>query len=352
MKKIIIYALVFIFLGNCIHGTEACASSKKSMNLRKSGYEYQALKYELESYRSQAAIQKKKMELTYETYQKMNSRSALEEFKEAELSYNISSFYEVYGTRWQQEQWNKKEGMLQIEVIMYRLSQSEMRYRKAELKEWEQKCTEGAKKKKKGLITELEYKQMQSQEKSARQQWRKLQKTVKKQRKEILSKTKQKKVYFPKESPQKSWKKYWKLWKKNKTKAIQLENEEKAYKKYQEAFSKDIPEYTNGYQYAENKIRLLALEREEYQKELKKQVRDKCQECDTYRKLIKCKSREIQSASEKEKAVKLLWRKGRAVKSQILEQKTEVAKLKYEKESLQYELEKRLVQLEYGIEDE
>lgn len=344
-----IFILIISMCGVC---TDGAAAQKTNEYLSKTGYDYKILTYELEGYIRQASMQKNKMKRAYAAYVKLGDRSSLETYKEAELSYHISSFYETYGKRWLNEKWNKKEGSLLIEVSAYQLCCKETVYRKAELREWKCKLREAGKKQKKGIITRLEWKETKKKAENAGFQYREQKKNRRLQNKRIEKKTGKKKVSDLRVSLKRSPTKWFMRWKKQKIGYCQLENEVQAYKKYQEEFRREIPDQCDIYWYAENRIRLLKLEQEQYNRGIKERIRNLCRECRIYQKNKDAKEKEIRLAKKKLAIIKLLKEKGEAVQSQILEQKTEIVRLEYEKATYQYEIEKRYIELTYGMEEE
>ena len=68
------------------------------------------------------------------------------------------------------------------------------------------------------------------------------------------------------------------------------------------------------------------------------------------KRMQKGKDREISLARKKYQLVRLLWKKGKIVKSQVLEQRADMARLESEKAALQYDMDVAAIQLEYGME--
>lgn len=349
MKKTVAVLLIFVNLIVVLGGDKVLASQQKGIQLRKTGDEYKALQYELAGYQSRCGVLKKRMELSYQNYLQEDTRTNLENYKEAELSYEIASFYINNGKKWLSDQWRQREGKLKILVSEYKCSLAELRYCRAKLSELKIKLKEMREKRKKGLATTLECRQQKLQVENVSAEWRQVSQQCLRRKKEIRQKTGKKKIGAFKLSSRKSVKDYVQKWTAEKTEYVQINNEELAYKKYQTIFHKEIEEERDEYWYVQSQLNLLSLKKKQYLSEVKKKIHVLCREYDNCRAGLQEKRKEIRLAQREKGLLQLLKEKGKISVSQFQEQKTRIQKLKYEEAVLQCEKEKKYIQLEYGL---
>lgn len=349
MKRIIAVLLIFVSLITILGGDEISAAQQKGIHLKKTGDEYKALQYELAGYQSRCGILKKRMDLLYQNYLQANSRINLENYKEAELSYETASFYINSGKKWLSDQWRQREGELLILVSEYQCSQKALKYYSARVSEMKSKEKEMAEKRKKGLVTSLEFRQQKLQAQNASTEWKQIRERCLRQKKEIQYKTGIKKINVVELPARKSIKYYVQKWSKEKTEYEQIKNEERAYKKYHMIFHQEIPEERDDYWYVQNQINLLSLKKKQYRSEIRKKICTLCTKYDECNVNLLGKRREIRLARQVLGRMRLLEEKGKISDRQIQEQKTVIQKLIYEEATLQCEKEKIYIQLKYGL---
>lgn len=349
MRKNVAVLLILLSFIAILGGDEIWASQQKGIHLRKTGDEYKALQYELAGYQSQCGVLKRRMELSYQNYLQEDTRTNLKNYKEAELSYEIASFYINNGKKWLSEQWRQREGALKILVSEYKCSLAELRYCRAKLSEQKTKAKETREKRKKGLVTTLECRKQKLQVQNALAEWRQVRQQCLRQKREIRQKTGKKEIGTFKLSSRKSVKYYIRKWTEEKTEYEQINNEERAYKKYQMIFHKEISEERDEYWYIQNQLNLLSLKKKQYRSEQKKKILALCRDYDSCGAGLQRKRKEIRLARQESGLMQLLKEKGKVSVSQFQEQKTGIQKLKYEEAVLQCEKEKKYIQLEYGL---
>lgn len=333
----------------------AGASVKKETHLSRKGEEYKAYQIELENYLLQSEMKKADMERAYQSYTASMNDISYEVFKEAELTYKKSCFYEKNGAAWLKEQWQREDGTFQLQIASYWLLRSECDYVKVQLRKWQSMYREALQKRKKGLITRTEEKEVLCQLRKIREQLKQKEKKVSTQEREIRRRSGERNIRRAAVKcttvGKKAVTKYLSLWKKNKTGYRQFSFEISVYKEYLEGLRSDVLNQNTRVKYVENEVRFLTIQKKLYIEGLRKKIRNKIEDFQEAKVSWKAKERELAVAKEKMKQVRLLKKKGQAVESGVQKQKEEVARLVYEKAVCRYQMDEKLIELEYGIED-
>lgn len=210
-------------------------------------------------------------------------------------------------------------------------------------------------KRKKGMITRTEEEELRCQLKNVKEELGQKKKDMRARKREIQHKSGNKPIQRAAVKStvggNKDAAKYLARWKKNKAGYQQFSYEISAYRNYQEGLHKDVPGQYTRIRYAENEIRLLTIKRNQYAEGMEQSIRQKIRDFQKAKALWNVKDREIAVAKKKLKLIRLLGKKGQTVKSRVLEQKEQVAKLIYEKDVYRYQMEIRLIELDYGLEN-
>lgn len=359
MKKIRICLIGMLCAVFCLcatsEGASVGASVKKETRLSQKGEEYKAYQIELENYLLQSEMKKADMEKAFQSYTASMNEVSFEVFKEAELAYKKSCFYENNGAAWLKEQWQREDGTFQLQIASYWLLRSECDYVKVQLRKWQSMYREALQKRKKGLITQSDEKEVLCQLRNIREQLKRKEKKVSAQEREIRSRSGEKNIgraaLKSKTVGKKAATKYLSLWKKNKTGYRQFLFEISVYNEYLEGLRSDVLNQNIRVKYVENEVRLLTIQKKLYIEGMRKKIRDKIGDYQEAKVSWKAKERELAVAKEKMKQVRLLKKKGQTVESGVQKQREEVARLVYEKAVCRCQMDEKLIELEYGLED-
>lgn len=338
----------------CLFTASVDISAKGETHLSKKRGKYEAYQLELKNYRMQSAMRKEDMERAYEAYILSGSDVSLQSYKEAELAYKKAAFYNNNGKRWLKEQWQQEDGKFQLQIASYWLLGSECKYIEVQLQSLGSMYRETVQKRKKGIVTRADEKGLRCQLKNLKEQLNRKKKEIREQKKQIRYKSGDKSIRRAAikhvSSGDGAYAKYLSAWKKNKVGYRQILYEISIYKNYQKGFHKDVPGQYIRIRFAKNEVRLLTIQKEQYLERLKQTIRKKINDFREAKALRNAKDREIAFAREKLKLIRLLHKKGQIVKSKVLEQKEQVAKLAYEKAVYQCSMDTKLIELEYGLE--
>ena len=359
MKNIRIYLIRMLCAVFCLcaalTGTPVGASVKKETHLSQKGDEYKAYQMELEHERLQSEMKKADMEKAFQSYTASMNEVSFEVFKEAELTYKRSCFYAKNGAAWLKEQWQREDGTFQLQIASYWLLRSECDYVKAQLRKWQSMYREALQKRRKGLITRTDEKEVLCQLRNIREQLKRKEKKVRAQAREIRRRSGEKNIQSAavksKKVGKKAVTKYLSLWKKNKTGYRQFLFELSVYKEYLEGLRPDVPDQNIRVKYVENEVRLLTTQKKLYLEGMRRKIQNKVEDVQEAKGSWKAKERELAVAREKLKQVRLLKKKGQTVESGVQKQREEVARLVYEKAVCRYQMDVKLIELGYGLED-
>lgn len=350
MKKlfVLISAVLFVSVVCFSRGMDIYAKQRRHLPRRGAKYEYCQL--ELASAQRQSGFQKENMERAYTSYLLNQNESSLMAYKEAQLSYENSSFYVKYGKEWLNEKWQLEEAEFQCQVVSYPLRKSEYQYRKREVRFLKKRYEEASHRQKKGKLTRTEAEEIRCKLLSAREQFRQKKQELHQLKKEIQKRIKKQKI--PDCSAPKIHRAAWYLsrWKRTKTEHRQISHQIAAFQKYKDGLDAGSSGQNRHMVYADTEIRRLTLQESQVLVQMNQTIRQKRTAFLNAKRMQKGKDREISLARKKYQLVRLLWKKGKIVKSQVLEQRADMARLESEKAALQYDMDVAAIQLEYGME--
>lgn len=352
MKKVQILGVFLLIISAFCFSVEAGAAKKEQWKLPKEGTEYEAYQLELESYQKQSHFQKMSMEQAYQSFLLYKNESSLVSYKEAELSYAIASFYEKRGRDWLDEKWRLEEGAFLCRLASYQRLKAEYHFRQTVLRSLRKKYKEALQKQKKGQITRWEPAELQCQVLSAREQFRQKRQEIRSLKKEIQQRSKKRQLSYMDANRIKQTKWYLSRWKKGKSAYQQISYQIAAYQTYKQGFDADKPEQNRHISYADTEIRRLQIKKVQDTAQMNKMIQQKRITFQNAKRLRNQKDREISLAQKKYRLLGLLKKKGKVVRSQVLEQKAELARLESEKAAYQYDMNVAAIQLAYGMEEQ
>ena len=282
-------------------------------------------------------------------YEEKKDNDSLIAYKEAELSYELSSFYEKEGERWILSQQNNEEAEILSQVATCEYYKAELSYRESCVHSFALSRKEMKKKFDKGLITSLEYEEadyLWKEEKSLRDICKNNISYLEKILKQKTGKTEWGNNPLSSTIQHDS---YFKHWEQNRIELLHYDNEIQAYRSYIKGLNDEDLQQKEKVKFAENKIELLRLKKKRFITNMKEIVLQKETDLNNAEIAMEVKEEAIDLAKKKLQAVRLLEKKGHVTASQVAAQEAEVEKLEYEKASQKHTRDLRLIELEYCV---